>query len=122
MNQQQHDQDAEARFQARTGEREARLEDSAKGIIDFTEMMRRDSRREMIHPNLNRRTWLELEDHILKSADNHDLKVSVFTGPLFRADDMSYRGKYQLPAEFWKVVVMVKPGRKLSATAYLHFR
>ncbi len=71
------------------------------------------------HKHLNRRTWLALEDYILNNADNHDLKVSVFTGPVFRADDMTYRGEYQLPAEFWKVVVMVKPGRKLSATAYL---
>jgi endonuclease G len=71
------------------------------------------------HKNLNRRTWLELEDYILKNADNRDLRVSVFTGPVFRADDMPYRGVYRLPAEFWKVVVMVKPGRKLSATAYL---
>jgi endonuclease G len=71
------------------------------------------------HKHLNRRTWLGLEDYILNNADNHDLKVSVFTGPVFRADDMNYRGIYQLPAEFWKVVVMLKPGRVLSATAYL---
>ncbi len=71
------------------------------------------------HKQLNRRTWLALEDYILNNADNHDLKVSVFTGPVFRADDMTYRGQYQLPAEFWKVVVMRKPDRKLSATAYL---
>ncbi len=71
------------------------------------------------HKQLNRRTWLALEDYILNNADNHDLKVSVFTGPVFRADDMTYRGQYQLPAEFWKVVVMRKADRKLSATAYL---
>ena len=71
------------------------------------------------HKHLNRRTWLSLEDYILNNADNHDLKVSGFTGPVFRADDMTYRGVYRLPAEFWKVVVMVKPGRELSATAYL---
>ncbi len=71
------------------------------------------------HARLNRRTWLALEDYILQNADTHDLKVTVFTGPVFRADDMTYRGVYRLPAEFWKVVVMVKPDRTLSATAYL---
>lgn len=71
------------------------------------------------HKHLNRRTWLGLEDYILNNADNRDLKVSVFTGPVFRADDMAYRGQYQLPAEFWKVVVMRKSNRALSATAYL---
>jgi endonuclease G len=71
------------------------------------------------HKHLNQQTWLGLEDYILNNADNHDLKVSVFTGPVFRADDMIYRGVYQLPAEFWKVVVMRKPDGLLSATAYL---
>jgi endonuclease G len=71
------------------------------------------------HKHLNQQTWLGLEDYILNNADNHDLKVSVFTGPVFRADDMIYRGVYQLPAEFWKVVVMRKPDGQLSATAYL---
>jgi len=45
--------------------------------------------------------------------------VTVFTGPVFRDDDMLYRGRYRIPAEFWKVVAMVKPDGALSATAYL---
>jgi endonuclease G len=45
--------------------------------------------------------------------------VSVFTGPVFRSDDRVYRGQYRIPAEFWKVVVMVKDDGNLSATAYL---
>jgi endonuclease G len=60
-----------------------------------------------------------LEDYIFKNANVHNLRVTVFTGPVFRADDMLYRSKFQIPAEFWKVVVMVKPDGKLSATAYL---
>jgi endonuclease G len=71
------------------------------------------------HKNLNQQTWQGLEDYIMKNADVHDLRVSVFTGPVFRNDDMLYRDKFQIPAEFWKVVVMVKPDGKLSATAYL---
>lgn len=71
------------------------------------------------HKNLNQRTWQELEDYILRNTDVHNLRVTVFTGPVFRADDMLYRGKFQIPAEFWKVVVMVKQDGNLSATAYL---
>jgi endonuclease G len=71
------------------------------------------------HKNLNQQTWQGLEDYILKNADVHDLRVSVFTGPVFRNDDMLYRDKFQIPAEFWKVVVMVKQDGKVSATAYL---
>jgi endonuclease G len=71
------------------------------------------------HKHLNQRTWRELEDYVLNNADVHDLKVTVFTGPVFRVDDMVYRGSYQLPAEFWKIVVICREDCTLSATAYL---
>ncbi|CUH95832.1 hypothetical protein P22_1917 [Propionispora sp. 2/2-37] len=71
------------------------------------------------HKSLNQKTWLELEDYILENARNRHLKVSVFTGPVFRSDDILYREKFQIPAEFWKVAVMVKENGQLSATAYL---
>lgn len=71
------------------------------------------------HSKLNQRTWLGLEDYIMKNAKVNDLKVSVFTGPVFRPDDLVYLEKYLIPAEFWKVVVMVKTDGPLSATAYI---
>lgn len=71
------------------------------------------------HRHLNQKTWLNLENYILDNAGRHDLKVSVFTGPVFRDDDMLYRGQYRIPAEFWKVVAIVKDDGNLSATAYL---
>lgn len=70
------------------------------------------------HANFNQKTWLDLENYILDHAKNNKLKVTVFTGPVLRIDDMIYRG-FQIPAEFWKVVVMVKEDGALSATAYL---
>lgn len=71
------------------------------------------------HKNLNQKTWLNLEDYILNNAGVHGLKVNVFTGPVFRTDDMVYRGEFKIPAEFWKVAVIVKADNTLSATAYL---
>jgi len=71
------------------------------------------------HKNLNQKTWQHLEDYILKNAGRYDLKVNVFTGPVLRVDDLIYRREFQIPAEFWKVVVMVKDNGDLSATAYL---
>ena len=47
-----------------------------------------------------------------------DLKVTVFNGPIFDESDPSYRG-VNLPTQFWKIVIMVKKDRSLSATAYL---
>jgi len=68
--------------------------------------------------NQNQSTWAGLEDYILENADNRDLKVTVFTGPVFAADDDLFAG-VQLPRQFWKVAVMVKESGELSATAYL---
>jgi endonuclease G, mitochondrial len=71
------------------------------------------------HKNLNQKTWLSLEDYILGNAGAHGLRVCVFTGPVFRDDDLVYRGEFRIPAEFWKVVAIVKDDGTLSATAYL---
>jgi endonuclease G, mitochondrial len=73
------------------------------------------------HKNLNQKTWLDLEDYILRNADVYDLKVNVFTGPIFNQNDLIYRGKYLIPSEFWKVVTIVKndDNHSISSTAYL---
>ena len=71
------------------------------------------------HKKLNQVTWLGLEDYILSNSAVDDLKVTVFTGPVFREDDLVYREKYRIPSEFWKVVVVVRDDGELSATAYL---
>jgi endonuclease G, mitochondrial len=69
------------------------------------------------HKDLNQKTWNDLEDYVLQNAGEFRLKINVFTGPVFRADDPDYRD-FQLPLDFWKVVVMVKDDGTLSATAY----
>ena len=69
------------------------------------------------HKDLNQKTWNDLEDYVLQNAGKFRLRVNVFTGPVFRADDPDYRD-FQLPLDFWKVVVMVKDDGTLSATAY----
>jgi endonuclease G len=68
--------------------------------------------------NQGQTLWAGLEDYILENADNRDLKVTVFTGPILADDDDTYRG-VQLPRQYWKVVVMVRTGGALSATGYL---
>ena len=71
------------------------------------------------HRQLNQRTWFSLEDYVLGNAGTHDLKVSVFTGPVMSEIDRTYRG-VQIPAEFWKVVAILNSFTgQLSATAYL---
>lgn len=70
------------------------------------------------HESLNRKTWSDLEDYILQNAANYKIKVTVFTGPVFRSGDVIYR-EIQIPAEFWKIAVIVNEDGNLSATAYL---
>ncbi len=58
------------------------------------------------HKGLNRHLWLGLEDHILSNTNTREMRVSVFTGPIFRDDDRTYRD-IKVPEDFWKVVAMV---------------
>jgi endonuclease G len=71
------------------------------------------------HKDLNQKEWQQLEDYVLNNAGAHDLRVTVFTGPVFGEDDRPYRG-VRLPSEFWKVVVIVREDTgELSATGYV---
>ena len=69
------------------------------------------------HSGMNQRTWLGLEDYILKNSRVHELKVNVFTGPVLREEDQVYR-ELPIPREYWKVVVM-RTEERPSATAYM---
>jgi endonuclease G len=70
------------------------------------------------HARLNQGIWNDLEDYLLNNTAENQLKVSVFTGPVFGESDPFYRG-VRLPQDFWKVAVMIKPGGELSATGYM---
>lgn len=48
--------------------------------------------------------WGRLENALFEDVDVQNLRVSVFGGPVFRADDRVYRG-IALPAEYWKLLV-----------------
>jgi endonuclease G len=52
--------------------------------------------------NQSKELWLGLEDHVLGHAEAHDVKLSVFTAPVFADDDPPYRG-IRVPLRFWKV-------------------
>ncbi|MEE9377153.1 MAG: DNA/RNA non-specific endonuclease [Candidatus Lokiarchaeia archaeon] len=69
------------------------------------------------HEGFNRRSWRKIEDWILDNANIQDLKITVFTGPVFRDNDPSYRG-IQIPKEFWKIIAW-ESDKGPSATAYL---
>ena len=66
----------------------------------------------------NQKTWLSLEDYILKNTRRWRDRVTVFTGPVFREDDRLYRG-IRIPLAFWKVVAFLSDEGNPSATAYM---
>lgn len=68
--------------------------------------------------NAGETLWLGLEDYVLGNADNRDLTVSVFTGPVLAPDDEVHRG-IGLPRQFWKIVAMTRESGDLSVTGYL---
>lgn len=71
------------------------------------------------HQTHNQQLWLGLEDHILGSAEVHDLRVTVFSGPIFRSSDRRYR-EFLVPEDYWKVVAIVNDATgRLSVTGYI---
>lgn len=67
------------------------------------------------HRNFNpsRSRWLGVEEWIQKSSDNDDLRVTVFSGCVFRDDDPR-KSYVQVPREYWKVIVRVEDGELLA--------
>jgi endonuclease G len=61
--------------------------------------------------------WGQLEDAVFADVDVEDLRVSVYGGPVFQADDREYRG-VRLPREYWKILVF-RDGGTLKARAFL---
>lgn len=68
--------------------------------------------------------WLALEEYIKKNAWKDDMRVSVFTGPVFDDENDPWyeppgKPKVQIPVSFWKVVIFRHDETgDLSATAY----
>lgn len=63
-------------------------------------------------------TWLGLEDYILNTVADQQLRAAVLTGPVLGADDPVYR-EVAIPLAFWKVVATVDEAGDLHATAYV---
>jgi endonuclease G len=62
--------------------------------------------------------WLALEDYALQHAREDKMKISVFTGPYFSAQDPEMYG-VRIPLGFWKVIAFIHDETgELSATGY----
>lgn len=61
--------------------------------------------------------WGRIEDALFADVEVADLRVSVFSGPVFQDDDRVYRGT-PLPREYWKILAFVEQG-ELKTRAFL---
>jgi endonuclease G len=68
--------------------------------------------------NRLREFWQGIEVYILENTEVHDLRVSLFTGPVLADDDPQMEGT-QVPRDYWKVVAMRRQDGTLVAAAYV---
>jgi endonuclease G, mitochondrial len=69
--------------------------------------------------NMNAGIWLALENYALKNARKDEMKISVFTGPVFGKKD-GVRYGVKIPMSFWKVIAFIHDdSKKLCSTGYL---
>lgn len=62
--------------------------------------------------------WGNLEMYVTSQAKKGSKKLSIFNGPVFRANDAVYR-EVQLPKEFWKLIVFVRDDGQAGAVAFV---
>lgn len=69
--------------------------------------------------SFNSPIWLGLENHLLRNANLEDMRISVFSGPVFTDEDEEIHGVL-IPGRFWKIVAFVHDDtQELTATAYI---
>jgi endonuclease G len=64
--------------------------------------------------------WGNLEDYVLEKAQGTEKKLTVFTGPVYLAEDPLYGherqgGPWQIPQSYWKIAVLQKTDDTLAA-------
>lgn len=67
--------------------------------------------------NQKQEFWQGIEDYILKNTIKEKQRVTVFTGPVFDDDDITYRYT-KVPKQFWKIIARVD-NEELLVTALL---
>src|SRR5262249_51577731 len=72
------------------------------------------------HHDLNTKTWLRLENGVLDTARQNQMKISVFTGPVLSAQDPDVLG-VRVPTGFWKIAAWVEGGR-LKARGFMQWQ
>ncbi len=75
------------------------------------------------HSRLHATAWGSIEDWLLRSADEGNVRACIFCGPVLGENDPEHingpdESPVRIPAGFWKIAVLRHQGR-LSAAAFL---
>lgn len=72
------------------------------------------------HQNFNQGIWLLLERFVQSMIFPDAKRLSIFTGPVHRRDDIEYRGA-RIPRSFWKIVAAEDPAnpRRLQVAGFI---
>jgi endonuclease G len=68
--------------------------------------------------NQGKNLWQGLENYLLDTANKEERRITVFTGPIFEADDPDYEG-VQIPKRFWKVAAFVRADGTMGACGFI---
>ncbi|MFN7937760.1 MAG: DNA/RNA non-specific endonuclease [Bryobacteraceae bacterium] len=64
--------------------------------------------------NGSHQAWQGIENFLLDTADDADVRITVITGPIFTANDPVFRdpqfGEIRIPRQFWKIVAYTEQG------------
>jgi endonuclease G len=68
--------------------------------------------------------WQGIENYLLDKAQRISKRLTVFTGPVFRANDPPFKNDamakpVRIPLDYWKVAAMVKEGGKKVAAGFV---
>ncbi|HEV7238083.1 MAG TPA: DNA/RNA non-specific endonuclease [Thermoanaerobaculia bacterium] len=66
----------------------------------------------------NLKLWGNLENHIAEQVSKDSQRLSIFNGPVFRADDREHR-KVKVPKQFFKIVICKKDDGTPAAYGFL---
>jgi len=66
----------------------------------------------------NLKLWGNLENHIAEQVAKDNQRLSIFNGPIFRADDREHR-KVKVPKQFYKIVICKKDDGTPAAYGFL---
>ncbi|MGH2403002.1 MAG: DNA/RNA non-specific endonuclease [bacterium] len=75
--------------------------------------------------NQGKDRWQGIEQYLLeKKAKKEKRRITVITGPLFKANDPVYRNEFmdysvRIPLSFWKVCAIIREDDSLSTTAFV---